>query len=39
MESDWTGTKYATSHFCYGKPCDKEELKKGKYVPEKDSLL
>ena len=29
MESDWTGTKYVTTHRCFGQPCkDEEEEKK-----------
>lgn len=37
--NDWTGEKYTSTHKCFGKPCDPEELKQGKYVPVYDSFV
>jgi hypothetical protein len=31
--NDWTGDKYTTTHACFGRPCDPDELKEGRYVP------
>jgi hypothetical protein len=33
---DWTGDKYTSTHRCFGKPCDPDALKEGKFIPLKE---